>query len=134
SPAATAASRRRRETPLPHPRALPHRARCPGPADPLALGRPARGAQEGLPRCRLRRRIRSTHHRRRIMITEDLKDIQLHQIFPSPTNPRKTFDDAKLGELAESIASKGLIQPIVVRPMANSNANLKTKQRIAALA
>jgi ParB family chromosome partitioning protein len=50
---------------------------------------------------------------------QDLEFIPLDQISPSPTNPRKTFDDAKLKELAESIMTKGLIQPIVVRPHVN---------------
>ena len=37
-------------------------------------------------------------------------------IHPHPGQPRRHFDDAALDELAESIASRGLIQPIVVRP------------------
>lgn len=37
-------------------------------------------------------------------------------ITESPTNPRKHFDDAYLAELASSIKSQGLIQPITVRP------------------
>jgi ParB family chromosome partitioning protein len=37
-------------------------------------------------------------------------------IHESNTNPRKTFDEAKLYELAESIRQHGLIQPITVRP------------------
>lgn len=35
---------------------------------------------------------------------------------PSKLNPRKDFRDEDLAELAESIRSKGLVQPIVVRP------------------
>jgi ParB family chromosome partitioning protein len=35
---------------------------------------------------------------------------------PHPDQPRRHFDDALLDELAASIASRGLIQPIVVRP------------------
>ena len=35
---------------------------------------------------------------------------------PHPDQPRRHFDDALLDELAESIAARGLIQPIVVRP------------------
>ncbi len=31
-------------------------------------------------------------------------------------NPRKDFRDEELGELAESIRNKGLVQPIIVRP------------------
>lgn len=38
-------------------------------------------------------------------------------IAPSKTNPRKTFDQAKLAELAESIAASGVHQPILVRPL-----------------
>lgn len=59
------------------------------------------------------------------MITEELKDIPLDQIFPSPTNPRKTFDAPKLQELADSISSKGLVQPIVVRPRVDPNPNTR---------
>ena len=35
---------------------------------------------------------------------------------PHPDQPRRRFDDALLDELAGSIAARGLIQPIVVRP------------------
>lgn len=38
-------------------------------------------------------------------------------IYPSPSNPRKHFDEAYIAELAESIKNHGLIQPITVRPM-----------------
>jgi ParB/RepB/Spo0J family partition protein len=38
------------------------------------------------------------------------------RIHESPLNPRKHFDAAKLRELAESIAAKGLLQNLVVRP------------------
>lgn len=38
-------------------------------------------------------------------------------IRPSPTNPRKSFDDDRLAELARSITEHGVIQPIVVRMM-----------------
>ena len=40
--------------------------------------------------------------------------VMLH---PSPTNPRKTFAEASLQELAESIKQHGIMQPIVVREM-----------------
>lgn len=42
--------------------------------------------------------------------------IAIDQLFESKTNPRQTFDQAKLEELAASIKHHGLIQPIVVRP------------------
>jgi ParB family chromosome partitioning protein len=39
---------------------------------------------------------------------------------PNPRNPRKVFDDADLQELTQSIKDRGIIQPIVVRPISNS--------------
>lgn len=43
------------------------------------------------------------------------KEIQLTRIEPDPDQPRRTFDDAKLAELAASIEIEGVLQPIVVR-------------------
>ena len=37
----------------------------------------------------------------------------------SATNPRRTFDKSRLDELAESIRTNGLIQPITVRPQSD---------------
>ena len=42
--------------------------------------------------------------------------LALDTIHESATNPRRTFDESKLYELAESIRQHGLIQPITVRP------------------
>ena len=36
---------------------------------------------------------------------------------PNPRNPRKNFSDAELDELAASVRERGVIQPIVVRPV-----------------
>ena len=35
----------------------------------------------------------------------------------NPRNPRRTFTDAELSELSDSIRERGIIQPIVVRPV-----------------
>ncbi len=43
--------------------------------------------------------------------------VPIDRVRPSPLNPRKNFDDAELDELACSIQEKGLIQPLVVRPV-----------------
>lgn len=42
--------------------------------------------------------------------------LAIDTIHESTTNPRRTFDEDKLYELAESIKHNGLIQPITVRP------------------
>jgi ParB family chromosome partitioning protein len=41
--------------------------------------------------------------------------IELERITPNPDNPRKTFDQDTLNELAQSIDRNGLMQPIVVK-------------------
>lgn len=41
--------------------------------------------------------------------------VKLNQVIPSPRNPRKTFDQASLEELAESIKQVGVLSPIIVR-------------------
>ncbi len=46
--------------------------------------------------------------------TESIVEITLSQIKPNPFQPRKHFDEKSLSELADSIKSHGLIQPIVV--------------------
>jgi ParB family transcriptional regulator, chromosome partitioning protein len=40
----------------------------------------------------------------------------IEQLYPSPEQPRRKFDDAQLAELAESIRVHGVIAPLVVRP------------------
>jgi len=45
-----------------------------------------------------------------------LRMLPLASIKPLPGNPRKVFDEAALEELAASIATRGVIQPIIVRP------------------
>lgn len=43
------------------------------------------------------------------------KEIRLDRIVPDPAQPRRTFDPARLEELAASIRLEGVLQPIVVR-------------------
>jgi ParB family transcriptional regulator, chromosome partitioning protein len=42
--------------------------------------------------------------------------VAIAQVRSSPLNPRKDFRDEELAELSESIRTKGLVQPIIVRP------------------
>ena len=46
---------------------------------------------------------------------QEITLINLSEIKPNPFQPRKTFDQDKLNELAESIKENGLFQPILVR-------------------
>lgn len=43
--------------------------------------------------------------------------VALHEVIPSPLQPRKRFNDEHLSELVESIREHGVIQPLIVRPV-----------------
>lgn len=75
----------------------------------------------------------------------ELKEIQIGKIQANPSQPRESFDKEKIKELAESILSNGLINPITVREIkkdkyeivagerrwrASQVANLKTIQAV----
>ena len=46
-----------------------------------------------------------------------INDIELSQISPNPDQPRRTFDEDALEELATSIRELGIIQPLSLRKM-----------------
>ncbi|HLO97988.1 MAG TPA: ParB/RepB/Spo0J family partition protein [Fimbriimonas sp.] len=48
---------------------------------------------------------------------ENYQVLPVSDIQPSATNPRKSFDEKQLQELADSIKKVGQIQPIVIRPL-----------------
>ncbi|MCL2715597.1 MAG: ParB/RepB/Spo0J family partition protein [Alphaproteobacteria bacterium] len=45
------------------------------------------------------------------------RKVPIEFVKPNPHNPRRTFSEAQLKELSDSIAQRGLIQPLVVRPI-----------------
>jgi ParB family chromosome partitioning protein len=47
----------------------------------------------------------------------ELRELLIAQIEPNPDQPRKRFERASLDALAGSIASAGLLQPLIVRPL-----------------
>jgi ParB/RepB/Spo0J family partition protein len=51
------------------------------------------------------------------MTTETFAHLPLAAIVASLTNPRRTFDAARLQELADSIRASGVHQPVLVRPL-----------------
>ncbi|MBR4507459.1 MAG: ParB/RepB/Spo0J family partition protein [Alphaproteobacteria bacterium] len=52
-----------------------------------------------------------------------IKQIPLAQIGANPDQPRKTFRDAELNDLAASIKEKGVLQPILLRAVQNQPYN-----------
>ena len=49
----------------------------------------------------------------------EIRELQIDDITSDPRQPRKSFDETKLQELAESITQHGQLQPILVRPLQN---------------
>src|SRR5215467_10820414 len=49
--------------------------------------------------------------------TEQLREIDIERILPNAHQPRKSFDEEGLNDLANSIRAHGVVQPIVVRPL-----------------
>ena len=56
-------------------------------------------------------------------------EIALDRIERNPNQPRTSFDEEQLGELAASIAVHGILQPIVVRPLADGGYQLIAGER-----
>lgn len=52
----------------------------------------------------------------RLPVHGEQRLLPISELHPSGRNPRKTFDEAELADLANSIRSKGLVQPIIARP------------------
>lgn len=49
-----------------------------------------------------------------------LEVLPIEAIRANPDQPRRKFDERALNELAESIRTKGIVQPLVVRPLAEA--------------
>lgn len=58
-----------------------------------------------------------------------LRQIPVSAIQPNPFQPRRTFDQAAIDELASSMTSSGLLQPIVLRPMGTGTYQLIAGER-----
>lgn len=55
--------------------------------------------------------------------------LPIGEIVPNRAQPRKQFDDEALAELAESIASHGVLQPLLVRPLTDGSYQLVAGER-----
>ncbi len=53
--------------------------------------------------------------------SSSISEIEVEKIFPNPDQPRQYFEDEALNELADSIRSIGLVQPITVKDMGNDS-------------
>ncbi|MGN0524582.1 ParB/RepB/Spo0J family partition protein [Eubacterium sp.] len=55
--------------------------------------------------------------------------LSINEIVPNKEQPRKTFDETALAELADSIRQHGVLQPLLVRPLANGGYQLVAGER-----
>jgi len=61
--------------------------------------------------------------------TEGLANLSVAAIQPHPDQPRRYFDEAALEELAASIASRGVIQPVIVTALGGGKYRLVAGER-----
>jgi ParB family chromosome partitioning protein len=60
---------------------------------------------------------------------EDLRMIPVELVVPNPKQPRKAFDEAALEALAGSLRERGVLQPVLVRPVAGGTYELVAGER-----
>jgi len=60
---------------------------------------------------------------------EELRELPIELILANPRQPRRQFDEESLLALAESIRSRGVIQPVLVRPVAGGRYELVAGER-----
>lgn len=65
-------------------------------------------------------------------ISPDFQEIPVGKIDANPYQPRKDFEESQLADLAESIQSEGLIQPIVVRKVGDRYQTIAGERRLRA--
>jgi ParB family chromosome partitioning protein len=58
-----------------------------------------------------------------------LNQVPLNAIAPNPRQPRQSFDDAAIGDLAESIRELGILQPLLVRDLGHGSYELVAGER-----
>jgi ParB family chromosome partitioning protein len=58
-----------------------------------------------------------------------LRDLPIHLITPNSDQPRKHFDETALDALAGSISERGVLQPIIVRPLPHDTYQLIAGER-----
>jgi len=59
----------------------------------------------------------------------ELREVPVDLIAPNPHQPRRNFDEALLVALAESLKDRGVLQPVLVRPVAGGTYELIAGER-----
>ncbi len=61
--------------------------------------------------------------------TPSIQSLPIERLKPNKVQPRARFDDAELAELAESIKSQGVVQPLVVTPRTDGDYTIVAGER-----
>jgi ParB family transcriptional regulator, chromosome partitioning protein len=61
--------------------------------------------------------------------TDELREVAVELVQPNPNQPRTVFDDEALTSLSDSIAANGVLQPVLVRPLAGGRFELVAGER-----
>lgn len=62
-------------------------------------------------------------------VEPDLRSLPVELIRPNPRQPRQQFDEAALVALADSLRARGVLQPVLVRPIAGGTYELIAGER-----
>jgi ParB family chromosome partitioning protein len=64
-----------------------------------------------------------------VIAEEELRQLPLELIVPSPSQPRREFDEQSLHALAASLGERGVLQPVLVRPRPGGTYELVAGER-----
>jgi ParB family chromosome partitioning protein len=59
----------------------------------------------------------------------ELRDVPVELVVPNPQQPRRTFEEDALVALAESLTERGMLQPVLVRPLPGGTYELIAGER-----
>lgn len=59
----------------------------------------------------------------------ELREVPVELIRPNPDQPRRRFDETTIRGLAESVAAAGIVQPLILRPLADGTYELVAGER-----
>jgi ParB family transcriptional regulator, chromosome partitioning protein len=60
---------------------------------------------------------------------QELRELPVDVVVPNPSQPRRRFDEATLKELAGSVSERGILQPVLVRPLKDGSYGLIAGER-----
>ncbi len=85
-----------------------------------------RGLGKGLDALLTTESVAVEHER---SVSSSINELELSSITPNPYQPRRDFDEESLEELADSIKSLGLVQPITVRAISDNRYEIIAGER-----